>query len=201
MKKAILLAVGLLCWAGNAQGFTSSFALAKPGLGLNPAGAISLSRGFRGSLGTKMCDSSEWVQAEDPSSGSSYWYNPRTQESTWDAPAVSTPRAPQTMDDVSFEPRLGKIMEVPESQKKNAFPGGKTGLQVMMNPLKPGVVWYKEPALVGFLGFKVGIIMWALFVGFHNPYSGDFGPFISFHDGQIDFGTAAREWARLHSAD
>jgi hypothetical protein len=43
------------------------------------------------------------------------------------------------------------------------------------------------------------VVLFALFVGFHNPYTGDFGPFIAVHDGQIDFGGAAQEWARLHT--
>jgi hypothetical protein len=29
---------------------------------------------------------------------------------------------------------------------------------------------------------------WAIFVGFHNKYAGDFGPFVTFHDGAVDFG-------------
>jgi hypothetical protein len=28
--------------------------------------------------------------------------------------------------------------------------------------------------------------------------TGDFGPFVSFHDGAFDFSLAAKEWARLH---
>jgi len=43
------------------------------------------------------------------------------------------------------------------------------------------------------------VILYALFVGFHNQYTGDFGPFVSIHDGQFDFGAAATEWSRLHT--
>ena len=28
-----------------------------------------------------------------------------------------------------------------------------------------------------------------MYTGFHNQYTGDFGPFVSFHDGTIDFST------------
>ena len=73
------------------------------------------------------------------------------------------------------------------------------GFLAVLNPLKPGVVWYKEPSLVLFFGAKIGLILYAVFVGFHNQYTGDFGPFISIHDGQVDFGAAASEWQRLHT--
>lgn len=68
-----------------------------------------------------------------------------------------------------------------------------------LNPFYSGVVWYQEPSLVLFFSAKVGLILYALFVGFHNQYAGDFGPFIQIHDGQVDFGAAATEWARLHT--
>ena len=68
-----------------------------------------------------------------------------------------------------------------------------------MNASQAGVVWYKEPSLLLFFGAKIGVILYALFVGFHNQYTGDFGPFISIHDGQVDVGSAATEWARLHT--
>jgi len=71
------------------------------------------------------------------------------------------------------------------------------------NPLTPchaqGVNPLEHPGLILFVSFKLFIVGWALFVGFHNKYAGDFGPFITFHDGQVDFGTAAAEWARLHA--
>jgi hypothetical protein len=43
---------------------------------------------------------------------------------------------------------------------------------------QPGVVWYKEPSLLVFFGAKAGLILYILFVGIHNQYTGDFGPFI-----------------------
>ena len=43
---------------------------------------------------------------------------------------------------------------------------------------QPGVVWYKEPSLLVFFGGKAGLILYILFVGIHNQYTGDFGPFI-----------------------
>jgi len=75
----------------------------------------------------------------------------------------------------------------------------KKGLMQALNPLKEGVNPLEHPGLVLFVSFKLFIVGWALFVGFHNKYAGDFGPFITFHDGQVDFGTAAAEWARLHA--
>ena len=42
------------------------------------------------------------------------------------------------------------------------------------------------------------VVIYAVFVGFHNPYAGDFGPFVTFHDGAFDFSVAAKEWQRLH---
>ena len=77
-------------------------------------------------------------------------------------------------------------------------PGGKEGLMKSMNPINPGVTWWKEPSLIVFFGWQPFVVVYAIFVGFHNPYAGDFGPFVSFHDGAFDFSIASKEWARLH---
>ena len=77
-------------------------------------------------------------------------------------------------------------------------PGGKEGLMRSMNPINPGVTWWKEPSLIVFFGWQPFVVVYAIFVGFHNPYAGDFGPFVSFHDGAFDFSIASKEWARLH---
>jgi len=39
--------------------------------------------------------SDEWVEAKDPSSGAPYWYNPKTQESTWENPTATQSAAPK----------------------------------------------------------------------------------------------------------
>ena len=67
-----------------------------------------------------------------------------------------------------------------------------------MNPINPGVTWWKEPSLIAFFGWQPVVVLYAIFVGFHNPYAGDFGPFVTFHDGAFDFTTATKEWQRLH---
>jgi hypothetical protein len=51
-----------------------------------------------------------------------------------------------------------------------------------------GVVWYKEPSLLLFFGAKIGLVLYVVFVGIHNQYTGDFGPFVAVHDGQVDVG-------------
>jgi len=39
---------------------------------------------------------SEWMEAKDPSSGRSYWYNKDTKETTWSAPITASPVTPAT---------------------------------------------------------------------------------------------------------
>ena len=67
-----------------------------------------------------------------------------------------------------------------------------------MNPINPGVKWWREPSLIAFFGWQPVVVLYAIFVGFHNPYAGDFGPFVTFHDGAFDFSAATKEWQRLH---
>ena len=52
-----------------------------------------------------------------------------------------------------------------------------------MNSINPGVKWWKEPCLIAFFGQLPGVVLYAIFVGFHNTYAGDFGPFVTFHGG------------------
>ena len=153
----------------------------------------------------RMASQGEWIMETDPASGAPYWYNSVTSESTWEQPFAppAAAQADQGLVGVAAEQgeggaRFGQILAVPESQRKNAFPGGKSGLVIMMNPILPGAKWYKSPAIWGFLSLKVGIVVYALFVGFHNKYSGDFGPFLAIHDGRLDTSLASTEWARLH---
>jgi len=60
---------------------------------------------------------------------------------------------------------------------------------------------YKEPSLIVFFGWQPVVALYVIFFGFHNNYTGDFGPFVTFHDGSFDFSVAATEWARLHTPD
>ena len=39
---------------------------------------------------------------------------------------------------------------------------GDGGLLAALNPIKPGVIWYKEPSLVLFFGAKIGVSSRAL---------------------------------------
>jgi hypothetical protein len=52
-----------------------------------------------------------------------------------------------------------------------------------MNPINPGVKWWKEPSLIAFFGWLTVVVLYAIFVGFHNTYAGDFGTFVTFHGG------------------
>ena len=52
-----------------------------------------------------------------------------------------------------------------------------------MNSINPGVKWWKEPALIAFFGQLPGVVLYAIFVGFHNTYAVDFGTFVTFHGG------------------
>ena len=52
-----------------------------------------------------------------------------------------------------------------------------------MNSINPGVKWWKEPSLIAFFGQLPVVVLDAIFVGFHNTYAGDFGPFVTFHGG------------------
>jgi len=133
-----------------------------------------------------------WQKAVDQESGRDYWYNVETNESSWEAPPAATMPAatPATAAPISTIAAKAKAGQ--------ARPKTKTLAQAL-NPLKEGVNPLEHPSLILFVSFKLFIVGWAIFVGFHNQYAGDFGPFITFHDGQVDFGTAATEWARLHS--
>ena len=68
------------------------------------------------------------------------------------------------------------------------------GLLAALNPIKSGVVWWKEPSLLLFFGAKVGLILYILFVGIHGKFISDFGPYVAIHDGQVDLGAAATAW-------
>ena len=52
-----------------------------------------------------------------------------------------------------------------------------------MNPINPGVKWWKEPSLIAFFGWLTVKVLYAIFVGFHSTYTGDFGTFVTFHGG------------------
>jgi hypothetical protein len=68
------------------------------------------------------------------------------------------------------------------------------GLLAALNPIKSGVVWWKEPSLLLFFGAKVGLILYILFFGIHGKFISDFGPYVAIHDGQVDLGAAATAW-------
>ena len=51
----------------------------------------------------------------------------------------------------------------------------------MSNSSYKGVKWWKEPSLIAFFGWLTVVILYAIFVGFHNTYAGDFGSFVTFH--------------------
>lgn len=140
----------------------------------------------------------EWLSATDETSGKQYWYNPTTSETTWEDPASA---ASETTDagELPTGSRMGQLLPVTATQKKNSFKGGRAGLMESMNPINPGTIWYKEPSLILFFGWQPVVAIYAIFFGFHNQYTGDFGPFLTFHDGNIDFGAAAAEWTRLHT--
>ena len=52
-----------------------------------------------------------------------------------------------------------------------------------MNSINLGVKRWKEPSLIAFFGQLPVVVLYAIFVGFHNTYAGDFGPFVTFHGG------------------
>ena len=52
-----------------------------------------------------------------------------------------------------------------------------------MNPINPGVKRWKEPFLIAFFGWLTVVVLYAIFVGFHSTYTGDFGTFVTFHGG------------------
>ena len=133
------------------------------------------------SLATRMQQEEEWIAATDEASGAQYWYNPKTLATTWEKPGPAVqPPAP-------MGPRMGQLLPVSEAQKKNAFKGGREGLMEAMNPINPGTIWYKEPSLIFFFGWQPVVALYAILFGFHNQYTGDFGPFVTFHDGSFDF--------------
>ena len=68
------------------------------------------------------------------------------------------------------------------------------GLMAALNPIKSGVVWWKEPSLLLFFGAKFGLILYILFFGIHGKFISDFGPYVAIHDGQVDLGAAATAW-------
>jgi len=68
------------------------------------------------------------------------------------------------------------------------------GLMAALNPIKSGVVWWKEPSLLLFFGAKFGLILYVLFFGIHGKFISDFGPYVAIHDGQVDLGAAATAW-------
>ena len=52
-----------------------------------------------------------------------------------------------------------------------------------MNPINPGVKWWKELCLIAFFGWLTVVELYAIFVGFHNTYTGDSRTFVTFHGG------------------
>ena len=52
-----------------------------------------------------------------------------------------------------------------------------------MNPINPGAKWWKEPSLIAFFGWLTVVVLYAILLGFHNTYAGDFGTFVTFHGG------------------
>jgi hypothetical protein len=52
-----------------------------------------------------------------------------------------------------------------------------------MNPINPGVKWWKKPSLIAFFGCLTVVVLYAILVGFHNTYAGNFGTFGTFHGG------------------
>jgi len=52
-----------------------------------------------------------------------------------------------------------------------------------MNPINPGVKRCKEPFLIAFFGWLTVVVLYAILVGFHNTYAGNFGTFGTFHGG------------------
>jgi hypothetical protein len=52
-----------------------------------------------------------------------------------------------------------------------------------MNSINLGVKRWKEPCLIAFSGQLLVVVLYAIFVGFHNTYAGDVGPFVTFHGG------------------
>ena len=42
--------------------------------------------------------SSGWRQVDDPTTGRLYWYNDKTEESSWEAPAHLQPGAPHEVE-------------------------------------------------------------------------------------------------------
>ena len=77
----------------------------------------------------------EWQSATDEASGSEYWYNLSTGETSWQKPAVEQRAKGLTLPEGG---RMGQLLPVSESQKKNSFKGGKDGLMEAMNPINPG---------------------------------------------------------------
>ena len=50
-----------------------------------------------------------------------------------------------------------------------------------MNSINLGVKRWKEPSLIAFIGQLPVVVLYAIFVGFHNTYADDFGSFVTFH--------------------
>jgi hypothetical protein len=96
---------------------------------------------------------------------------------------------------VSLRPHPRMCLRV---HKKNIIYVWDYSLPQAMNPINPGVKWWREPSLIAFFGWQPVVVLYAIFFGFHNPYAGDFGPFVTFHDGAFDFSAATKEWQRLH---
>ena len=52
-----------------------------------------------------------------------------------------------------------------------------------MNSINPCVKRWKEPSLIAVFGHLTVVVLYAIFVGFHNTYAGDFGTFVTLHGG------------------
>ena len=107
---------------------------------------------------------------------------------------------PNSMNSVGVAPQAkNAILAISAAKAAKASGAGgdaaeTNGLIAALNPIKSGVVWWKEPSLLLFFGAKVGLILYILFFGIHGKFISDFGPYVAIHDGQVDLGAAATSW-------